>query len=164
MTLAGGAALMWPLSTRCIAGDRPLIGYFAGGRQSVVSDLVNAFQRGLRELGYSEGVNCEIAYRFAEGRVERLAQLAEEVVRLKPAVILAGAVDTALALRHETTTIPIVSPALADAVDLGLVKSYSHPEGNVTGITPYVTGLPLKQIELAREVVPVLQKLGCSAT
>jgi putative tryptophan/tyrosine transport system substrate-binding protein len=160
ITLLGGAATTWTLSTRSIASDRPLIGYFAGGRQSVVSDLVNAFQKGLGELGYSEGVNYEITYRFAEGRVERLAHLAEEIVRLRPAVILAGAVDTALALRHETSTIPIVSPALADAVDLGLVKSYPHPGGNVTGITPYVTGLPLKQIELAREVVPGATKLG----
>jgi putative ABC transport system substrate-binding protein len=153
--LAGSAAAAWPLAARGQpASDRPLIAYLAGGRRALVSGGVNAFREGLRELGHEEGRNIDIVYRFAEGRVELYPVLAEELVGLKPAVILAGAVDTVIAVRKLTATIPIVSPALADAVHLGLVASYARPGGNVTGITPYLDGLPAKQMELAREVVP----------
>ena len=156
-----GAAFAWPREVLGqLAGDRPLIAYFAGGRQLVVADLVNAFREGLKQLGYDEGRNIQIVYRFAEGRVDQLPLLADEVIRLKPAVILAGAVDTASAAKKLTATIPIVSPALADAVHLGLVASYGRPGGNVTGITPYIEGLPEKQMELAREIVPGARKVG----
>ena len=100
---------------------------------------------------------------MAENQIERLPALAEEVVRLQPAVIVAGAVDAALAAKKVTSTIPIVSAALADADHLGLVASYSRPGGNVTGITPYIAGLPAKQIELAREIVPGAGKIGLLA-
>lgn len=86
--------------------------------------------------------------------------VAAEVVSLKPAVILAGAVDTAVAAKQKTATIPIVSGALADAVHLGLVASYARPGGNVTGITPYVGDLPAKQMEVARELIPGADKIG----
>jgi ABC-type uncharacterized transport system substrate-binding protein len=161
ITLLGGAAVVWPHTARAQSGsNRPLIAYLAGGRQAAVSGLVSAFQEGLRELGYDEGRNIDIVYRFAEGRVERYPVLAEELVRLKPAVILAGAVDTAIAVKKVTATIAIVSPALTDAVHLGLAASFARPEGNVTGIAPYVDGLPAKQMELARELVPGAGKIG----
>jgi len=83
-----------------------------------------------------------------------LPSLAEELIRLNPDVILAPASGPAVAAKKATATIPIVTPALADAVHLGLIASDSRPGGNVTGITPYVAGLPAKQMELAREVVP----------
>jgi len=161
ITLLGGAAVVCPHAVRAQSGgNRPLIAYLAGGRQAAVSGLVSAFQEGLRELGYDEGHNIDIVYRFAEGRVDRYPVLAEELVRLKPAVILAGAIDTAIAVKNVTTTIAIVSPALADAEHLGLVASFARPGGNVTGIAPYVGALPAKQLELAREVVPGAGKIG----
>ena len=117
ITLFAGAAASWPLAARGqLSTERPLIAYLAGGKQAVVSDLVNAFRDGLRELGHEEGRNVHIVYRFAEGRAERLPDLAGELVRLNPAIILTGAVDTAVAAKNVTTSIPIVCPALADAV------------------------------------------------
>ena len=101
--------------------------------------------------------------RFADGYIERLPALAQELVQLGPNVILAPASGPAVAAKRATATIPIVSPALADAVHLGLVASVSRPGGNVTGITPYVEGLPAKQMELAREVVPGAPRIGVLA-
>jgi len=161
VALCGGLVLLSPFTAHGQGSSgRPLVGYLAGGKRAVVADLVGAFQQGMRELGWSEGSNIDIVYRFAEARPDRLPALAEELVRLKPAVILAGAVDTAVAMRELTTTIPIVSPALADAVHLGLIESLARPGHNVTGLTPYLPNLPSKQLELAREIVPGAIKVG----
>jgi len=161
ITLLWGAAAAWPLMARAQRpSDRPLIGFLDGKSQSSGQGLISAFQQGLHELGYDEGHTIDIVYRFADGRDERLPALAEELVQLKPAVIVAPGVNAAVVAKHATTTIPIVSWALADAIHLGLVASYAHPGGNVTGITPYVDGLPAKQLELAREVVPSTGKVG----
>ena len=117
----------------------------------------------MRDFGYTDGDNFEFAPRFADGYIERLPVLAQELVQLRPSVILAPASGPAVAAKRATATIPIVSPALADAVHLGLVASVSRPGGNVTGITPYVEGLPAKQMELAREVVPGAARIGILA-
>jgi putative ABC transport system substrate-binding protein len=122
--------------------------------------FVDAFLQGMRDHGYVVGRNVDIVYRFADGYVERLPALAEELVHLRPSVILAPASGPAVAAKKATSTIPIVTPALADAVHLGLIVSESRPGGNVTGIAPYVAGLPAKQMELAREVVPSATKVG----
>jgi putative ABC transport system substrate-binding protein len=122
--------------------------------------FVDAFLQGMRDHGYVVGRNVDIVYRFADGYVGRLPALAEELVHLRPSVILAPASGPAVAAKKATSTIPIVTPALADAVHLGLIVSESRPGGNVTGIAPYVTGLPAKQMELAREVVPSATKVG----
>jgi putative ABC transport system substrate-binding protein len=106
------------------------------------------------------GRNFDIVYRFTDGYQDRLPALTEEVIRLKPDVILAPAIISAVAARKATSTIPIVSPALADAVHLGLIASEARPGGNVTGIEPYVAGLPAKQIQFAREVVPGASRIG----
>jgi putative ABC transport system substrate-binding protein len=121
---------------------------------------VDAFLQGMRELGYVEGGNFEMVYRYSDGYAERLPALAQELLRLKPDVILAPATGQAVAAKKATGTIPIVTPALADAVHLGLVASDARPGGNVTGLTPYVAGLPAKQMELAREVVPGASRVG----
>jgi putative tryptophan/tyrosine transport system substrate-binding protein len=114
----------------------------------------------MRELGYEEGSDFELLYRFSDGYADRIPSLAQEVVQLKPDVILATAPDTAVAVRKLTSTIPIVTGALADPVELGLIASEARPGGNVTGIEPYVAGLPAKQMELAREIVPGASKIG----
>jgi len=159
--LLGGAAAVWPLAAHAqLPSNRPLIAYLSGGTQWSASRNLGFFQEGLQELGYVDGRNIDIVPRFAEGRVERLPALAEELVQLKPALIVATAIDAAVAAKHVTATIPIVTPVLADAVHLGLIASYARPEGNVTGIMPYVAGLPGKQMELARAVVPGAGKVG----
>src|SRR5262245_7759909 len=114
----------------------------------------------MRELGYEEGSDFDLLYRFSDGYADRIPSLAEEVVRLKPDVILATAPDTAVPVRKLTSTIPIVTGALADPVHLGLIASEARPGGNVTGIEPYLMGLPAKQIELAREIVPGASRIG----
>ena len=114
----------------------------------------------MRELGYVQGRDFDIVYQFAEGYSEQLPTLAAEVVRLHPAVVLAASSGPAVAAKKATATIPIVTPALADAVHLGLVASEARPGGNAPGIAPYVAGLPAKQMELAREVVPGAAHIG----
>src|SRR5262245_20724102 len=114
----------------------------------------------MRELGHVEGRSFDMVYRFADGYQARLPALTEEVVRLKPDVILASAVAATVAARKSTSTIPMVTPALADAVHLGLIRSEAMPRCNVTGIEPYVAGLPAKQIEFAREIVPAASTIG----
>src|SRR5262249_45946919 len=109
---------------------------------------------GMRELGYVEGRDFDMTYAMADFDADRLPQVTAELVKLAPDVILAGGTLEAVAARKATTTIPIVVAALADPVALGFAMSDARPTGNVTGITPYVKGLPAKQLELAREVVP----------
>jgi len=158
ITLLGGAAAAWPRVTR--AQQRPLVAWLSGGARAASLGFVDAFLEGMRQLGYVESRNFDVVYRYADGYAERLPALAKELVQLKPNVILAAATGQAVAAKNATATIPIVTPALADAVHLRLIASEARPGGNVTGITPYVTGLPAKQMELAREVVPGARKIG----
>jgi putative tryptophan/tyrosine transport system substrate-binding protein len=154
------AAVAWsPTAYAQDSHKRPLVGYLTGAAQppNLYSDI---FVQGMRELGYVEGRSFDITYRGSDGYQDRLPGLAKELVRLKPDVILANAVDSVVAVRKETRTIPIVSPALADAVHLGLITSEARPGGQVTGIEPYVAGLPAKQMELAREIVPRAINIG----
>ena len=115
---------------------------------------------GMGELGYVEDRDYKMLYRFAEFHADRLDQLAAEMAQLKADVIVAPQTQSAIALKKATDTIPIVVGALADPIELGLIKSYAQPGGNVTGIMPYVAGLPTKQLELARELVPEATRIG----
>ena len=154
-----GGAVAWPLAT--LAQSPPkrwLIAWITNATRT--ASFFATFLQGMRELGYVEGSDFDMVYRFSDGYGDRLPSLAEEVVQLKPDVIVATAIDTAVAVRKLTSTIPIVSGALADAVHLGLIASEARPGGNVTGIEPYVAGLPAKQMELAREIVPGARKIG----
>jgi putative ABC transport system substrate-binding protein len=114
----------------------------------------------MQDQGYVEGRDFDLVQRFAEGAVGRLPTIMEEMVQLKPDVILAPVTLEAVAAKRATSTIPIVRPALADAVNLGLIASEARPGGNLTGIEPYIEGLPAKQIELACEIVPNARKIG----
>ena len=160
LLLLGGAAAAWPLVARAqISAGGPLIACLSSGSYGRVP-LIAGFQEEMRDLGYYGGRNIDVVYRFAEDHLERLPGLAEELVRLKPAVIVAPAMVDAVAARKATGTIPIVSAALADPVSLGLVASLARPGGNVTGIMPDADGLPRKQIDLAREIVPGAGSIG----
>ena len=139
---------------------KPRIVWLGTGTGSRAQIFVADLKLGLEELGQSDGKNIEFITRFAENQFERMPALAEEVIRLQPTVIVGGAVDAVVVAKKATNTIPIVTAALADPQHLGLIASYSRPGSNVTGIMPYVSGLPSKQIELAREVVPTAAKIG----
>src|SRR4051795_7214167 len=120
IALLGSAAAGWPLRARAeVASKRPLIAWLSGGTAQFSAGFVDNFLRGMRDLGYFEGRNFDMVYRFANGYGDRLPALTDEVVRLKPDVTLASAIIAAFAARKATSTIPIVSPALADAVHLG---------------------------------------------
>ena len=142
------------------AKKRPHIAWLAGASQAATTTFVRAFLDGMRELGHVESQHFDITYRFADGFVDRLPGLAAELIKLNPDVIVAAASANAVAVRKLTSTIPIVVPALGDPIALGLIASEAHPGGNVTGVTPYIQGLPGKQFELAREVVPGAVRIG----
>jgi putative tryptophan/tyrosine transport system substrate-binding protein len=139
---------------------RPLVGWLYYSESDVVARFLGALLKGMRELGQIEGRDFEMVYRSANLQVERLPKAAEELVQLNPDIIVAPATLQAVAAKKATDTIPIVVPVLADPVGLGFVASEARPGGNVTGIAPYVKGLPAKQLELAREVVPGARRIG----
>ena len=140
---------------------RPIIGIPAFlSRSKIGISFGNAFRQGLQDLGYVLDRDLNIQARNANGDWDRWPAIVEEIVQLKPDVIYAFATVDAVAARKATSTIPIVCAALADAVRLGLIASEARPGGNVTGIMPYVAGLPAKQIELAREIVPGASRVG----
>ena len=141
---------------------RPVIGRL--GFPSKDADLFvrydGHFLSGMRELHYVEGKDFNTVYRLADFHAERLPQLAEELVQLHPDVIMVAASLDAVAVKKATDTIPIVVAALGDPIALGLIANEARPVGNVTGITPYVKGLPAKQLELTRELIPHATRIG----
>jgi putative tryptophan/tyrosine transport system substrate-binding protein len=165
LTLVGGLALPKPMLMRPAYAEgsskRPLIVWStAFAANPVARTFFAAFVNGMQDQGYVEGRNFDLVRRSAEGALDRYPMIMEEVIQLKPDVILAPATIDAVAAKRATSTIPIVCAALADAVHLGLIASEARPGGNVTGIEPYIGGLPAKQIELAREIVPNARKIG----
>jgi putative ABC transport system substrate-binding protein len=119
-----------------------------------------AFRQGLRELGYVEGQNVVLEYRFAEGKAERLPDLAAELVSLKVDIIVAGGTPAPLAAKHATSTIPIVMAAAGDPVRTGLVASLAKPGGNVTGLSTFTPELAAKRLQLLKEVVPGVSRVA----
>jgi ABC-type uncharacterized transport system substrate-binding protein len=127
----------------------------------MVETTLNNFKRGLSDAGYVHGRNIEVI-RQAEVFPDRIASIDETIARLTPLILLAPATLQAVAARKAMSTIPIVCAALADAVHLGLIASKAHPGGNVTGIEPYIAGLPKKQIELREKLHPPQGASACS--
>jgi putative tryptophan/tyrosine transport system substrate-binding protein len=160
ITLLSGAAATWPLGARAqVSTKRPLIGVLVAVTREG-NPVLSAFVQGLRELGYVEGQNVDIAWRFAEGRMDRFPKLAEELVRLMPDVIMAAVTPAAVATRTLTRTIPIVCPLLADPIRFGLIASEPRPGGNVTGVLFRVDGLAGKQLEFVLQVIPNATPVG----
>ena len=138
----------------------PLIGVLEGASAATMADRYDALRAGLHELGYVEGVNIRFEYRYADGFLDRLPALAAELVRLQPRVIVSAPVPANLAASKATSTIPIVMANGADPVSFGLVQSLSHPGGNVTGLTNFAEDLASKQIDIIRELLPHLARVG----
>jgi putative ABC transport system substrate-binding protein len=162
ITLIGGATA-WPFVARAqVTRKHPLIGRLSFGSRDtpLIVRYINGFLSGMRELGYVEGRDFDMTYAMADFHADRLPQVTAELVKLAPDVIVAGATLEAVAAAKATATIPIVVGALAEPVALGFATSDARPTGNVTGIMPYVKGLPAKQLELAREVVPGATRIG----
>jgi ABC-type uncharacterized transport system substrate-binding protein len=153
ITLLGGAAAVWPLAARAQQPAMPVIGFLFYGSPEGSSEL-NAFRQGLREHGYMEGRNVVIEYRFARGRVEQLPALADELVSLKPDVIVTPGTPASVAAKQATSTIPIVFAGVADAVGAVLVANIARPGGNVTGLTSISAELGGKRLELLKGIVP----------
>jgi putative tryptophan/tyrosine transport system substrate-binding protein len=144
------------------AKKTPVIAWLGFGTKDapLTARYLSQFFTGMRELGYREGRDFEMVGRFADFHSERLPGLAAELVELNPDVILGGATIQAIAVKHATDKIPIVVSALADPELFGFTANDARPTGNVTGITPYIKGLPAKQLELAREVVRRATRIG----
>ena len=141
----------------------PTIGFLGANTPAAMSQWTAAFVQRLRELGWIEGRNVTIEYRWAEGRSDRLADIAAEFVRLKVDVIVTHSGEPILAAKQATSVIPIVFGAAADPVRSGLVASLAKPGGNVTGLSVQFTDLAGKRLELLREVVPGLRRLAIMA-
>jgi putative ABC transport system substrate-binding protein len=142
-------------------GRTARIGYLSGVSAAGNPHYPEAFRRGLRELGWVEGGNVTIEYRFADGRPERLPELARDLVRSKVDVLVAGATPSAVAARNATATIPIVMIAVGDPEGLGLVKSLARPGSNVTGVS-FGVGLESfsKSLEMVRQIVPGVSRVA----
>jgi putative tryptophan/tyrosine transport system substrate-binding protein len=160
ITLVGGAAVVWPLAVRAQQPATPVIGFLNSGPPGPYQHLVAGFQKGLKETGYVEGENVVIEYRWAEGRYDRLAGMAADLVRRQVNVIAAMNTLAALAAEASKTQIPIVFVTAGDPVRLGLVVSLNRPGRNITGITQLGSELVSKRLGLLRDLIPTATTIG----
>src|SRR5262245_25102606 len=160
ITLLGGVAAAWPPAVQAQPPAKQLtIGFLGSGTPAAQGQWVAAFLQRLRELGWIEGRNITIEYRWAEGSSDRAAELAAECVRLKVDVIVTYATPIVLAAKQSTLAIPIVFAVAADPVGTGLVATLARPGGNITGLSVQATDLAGKRLELLRDLIPGLHRL-----
>ena len=138
----------------------PRIGFLIGTSPSTISDRIEAFRQGLRELGYVEGKNIAIEYRYSEGKRDRLNELAAELVRLKVDVIVTSGPTPTRAAKEATVTIPIIMGFDNDPVGNGFVASLARPGGNITGLSSLAPEISGKRLELLKEIVPKLSRVA----
>jgi putative ABC transport system substrate-binding protein len=163
ISLLGSAAAAWPIVARAQQPKLPTIGYLGPTALAVSAPRLAAFQQRLRELGWIDGRNVAIEYRWADGSNERTAEFATEFVRRKVDVIVTGGAPGVVAARQATSVIPIVFQVVNDPVSIGLVESLARPGANVTGVSNQSAELAGKRLELLREIVPGLRRLAIIA-
>ena len=154
ISLVGGATIAWPLAARAQQQAMPVVGFLSGRSLASDSDLVAVFSQALTEAGYVNGQNVAIEFRWADGQLDRLPELAAELIERKVSVIFAGASDVAAgALRVAAATVPVVFATGSDPVAARLVASLNRPGGNLTGVTVITAALWPKRLELLRELI-----------
>jgi putative tryptophan/tyrosine transport system substrate-binding protein len=157
-SLVGGCQLTIPLTATLTRVRR--IGFLYSGSRDGSQAGFDAFVGRLREFGWVEGETLNIEWRFAEGRADLLPELGAELVHLPVEVILAVPTDASLAAQQQTSSLPIVFVAMSGPLGSGLVKSFTAPGGNITGVTAGVTGVRIKSVELLKTVLPQLSRLA----
>jgi putative ABC transport system substrate-binding protein len=162
ITLLGGAAAVWPLAARAQQPKVPTIGALVIGNINP-EQFWREFRQGLRDLGYVEGQNIRFEFRSAEGHLDRLSELAAELVRLKVDIIVTWFTPTALAAKQATDEIPIVMAETGDPVGTGLVASLPRPGGNVTGMAAVTAELAGKSVQLIRDMLPSARRVTALA-
>src|SRR5262245_13586964 len=136
------------------------IGVLVSGTQSLNAARDQALREGLRDFGYEDGKNIEMEYKYAEGKTERLAQLAKELVADKPDVIVVGGTAVAVAAKNATSTIPIVVAGAGDLVEAGLIKSFMYPGGNVTGVARLSADFFSDRFKLVKQILPKATRIS----
>jgi putative ABC transport system substrate-binding protein len=161
ITLLGGAAAAWPLAASAQkSGNIARIGFLGPASASSWANQLEQFRVGLRNLGYVEGHNIVIESRWADGKYERLPELAAELVDLKVDVLVTYGTPGTLAAKRATTTIPIVMAYSGDALSAGLVTNLARPGGNVTGSTYFLSELMVKRLEFLKEAMPHITQVA----
>ena len=158
ITLVGGAAA-WPLTARA-QSKIPRIGFMGNSTAALEANLLDAFREGLRELGYEDGRNIIIEYRWADGKYDHFPVLVAELIAAKVDAIVTAGTPAALAVKKATTTVPLVMVAVGDPIGTGLVPSLARPGGNLTGLSSIAPDLEGKRLQLLREVTPALSHVA----
>src|SRR5215510_5915939 len=163
ITLLGGAAVAWPLAARAQQPDRVRrVGFLISTAETdqEARNWIRAFEQRFAELGWTDGRNVRIEYRFGGGDATRMPQLARELLELRPDAVLASATMAATAVRQQTLSIPIVFVQVADAVSAGFVTNLARPEGNITGITNFEFSIGGMWLQLLKECAPRIGRIA----